>query len=194
MRCWIKIVAAILITLLLLSVIYAFIIPCYYSQISWRDLIINWSFVEIILLTLTLLVVYSQLKKQANSETITALAKLRELLISEQNRKVHLALLPKEAQGRPLSDELPEKEVLELIPDWVDVFNYLGTLELGVIMMRKEVIDEDTFISQFGYRIHNVFVGTTNFHEKVTEYINSDKLSYKELLDGYAKIKDYYEK
>ena len=42
------------------------------------------------------------------------------------------------------------------MPENLDVFNYLGTIELGAIMLQRGVISFDEFYNQFGYRVINI--------------------------------------
>ncbi len=42
------------------------------------------------------------------------------------------------------------------VPDSINVFNYLGTIELGAIMLQREVISFEEFYNQFGYRVINI--------------------------------------
>ena len=56
------------------------------------------------------------------------------------------------------------------------LFNYLGTIELGSIMLQKGIITFDEFFNQFGYRVQNI----ANCDE-IMEHVRSDS------------NKDYYE-
>lgn len=146
----------------------------------------GWDLFQTLLLGVTIVVAGSQLSKQAKAEKITALAKLRELLTSEKSMEVHRLLSPKKEQWKVLKD----KEIDNAY--WVDVFNYLGTLELGVIMNEEKIIEEEEFCSQFGYRIENIFEESNDFHKKVQEHIyKEDGKYYKTLLRGREIMKRY---
>ena len=64
----------------------------------------------------------------------------------------------------------------------------MGTIELGILMVRNGLIDMDTFYSQFGYRIENIFEENSDVHTNVREEINNNKSYYKNLLWGYNEI------
>jgi hypothetical protein len=163
-------------------------------QISSEKLMTNWKLLRMLLVAffslLTLYVASSQLKKHADIAAITALTELRKLLTSEQNKTVHLALLPEEEQVSISVKSLNEGEKQDnklVLPEAIpmtEIFNYLGTLELGVIMTEKELIDTDTFNSQFGYRIKNIFEEKGNFNERVCEHIKNNESYYQILSRG----------
>ena len=200
---WLFIVLS-LCTLLILIVQINRII-CHCLPISFCELIFNWHFLKYLLIAcfslLTLYVAGKQLQKQTDVATITALTELRKLLTSEQNRNVHFILSSKEEQKTILDnkadkvyDEIKKGNKLmnsEEIPK-IDIFNYLGTLELGILMVKRNLINWDTFSSQFGYRIENIFdEEDSDVHIKVRKNINDNKSYYKNLLWGYEKIRKY---
>ena len=201
-----------LFVVLLLSIISVLIIQghnmiCNCSPVSFCELILSWEFLKYLLIAcfslLTLYVAEKELQKQTDVACITALAELRKQLTSERNRNVHFALSPKEEQETMLKKQKTdekEKEADEKVKEEnkimqtekilkIDVLNYLGTLELGVLMVKKDLIDMKTFYSQFGYRIENIFEEeNSDFHVSVRKHINGGKLYYKEILWGREKI------
>ena len=152
---------------------------------------------------LTLYVACEQLHKHTCISRIKALIELRRLLTSDQNRKVHILLSPKDEQGF-VSEWMPSNEKEKPTPEGekdkearkeidieniriIDVFNYLGTIELGVVMVEQELIDKDTFYSQFGYRIENIFEEKSPIHVETRKHIN-DNESYYEILKRGKKL------
>jgi len=172
-------------------------IVCHCSPQSLGELIINPQFLKFLLIAcfslLTLFVAGKQLQKQTDVATITGLIELRKLLTSEQNRQVHFALSEDEDKTALSNKEKKieaNKDVNNLLPaseiPMIDVYNYLGTIELGVEMVKRNLIDINTFYSQFGYRIENIFdVENSNIHSRVREHINGSKAYYRKLLQGY---------
>jgi len=176
-------------------------IICYCSPQSFGELIANPHVLKFLLIAcfslLTLFVAGKQLQKQTDVATITALTELRKQLTSERNRNIHFVLLPEDEQETILKEQDVNermKEENELMQAekilTIDVLNYLGTLELGVLMVRKNLIDMKTFYSQFGYRIENIFEEeNSDIHANVRKHINSEKSYYKNILWGYEKIR-----
>ncbi|GHT17417.1 hypothetical protein AGMMS4956_20890 [Bacteroidia bacterium] len=137
---------------------------------------------------LTLYVAGSQLKKQSDMACINTLTKLRELLSSDRNRRVHFALFPPN-ERKTLADtniRVKEKEFDGLVDDkdisMVDVYNYLGTIGIGTQMIKKELIDMATFYDHIGYRVENLFEGKTDAHQIVQKHIFDNDTYYHNLL------------
>jgi len=195
-----------LFTVLLLFTLFVLItqihnVICNCLPISFCELVLSWHFLKYLLVAcfslLTLYIAGKQLQKQADIACITALTELRKQLTSERNRNIHFALLPKDEQKAMLDEQEANEEVkkenklmqTEKILT-IDVLNYLGTLELGVLMVRRNLIDMKTFYSQFGYRIENIFEREdSKIHANIREHINSGKSYYKDILWGYEKIR-----
>ena len=57
------------------------------------------------------------------------------------------------------------------------ICDYLGTVELGAIMLRKGMISVDEFYNQFGYRIENIFRNSD-----ICQHINNNYKYYKYLI------------
>ena len=106
---------------------------------------------------LTLFVASHHLAKYLDVETVHALSKLREMLNSEAKKKIHNHLL--DASDTPLIiSELAKAAECERVAfSNIEIYDYIGTLELGAIMLKRGVISEDEFISQFGYRVLNLW-------------------------------------
>lgn len=99
---------------------------------------------------LTLLIINSNLLRYIDVETVKLLGDLRGRLQSEAKKNIHNYLL-KETDKKPILNDLN----LEDNPN-IEIFDYLGTLELGAIMLSRNVITQREFDNQFGYRIKNV--------------------------------------
>lgn len=96
----------------------------------------------------TLWVIFYNLKKFIDVEAVKALGELREKLNNETNKQVHIMLMSdedKQDKGNSLSET-----------ESADIFNYLGTIELGAIMAHRGTITLYEFYNQFGYRIENL--------------------------------------
>lgn len=125
---------------------------------------------------MTLWIASYQLAKYIDVETINSLAQLREMLNSEEKKKIHTALFDPEDK-EPILPELQSKN-----PDRTmdfsnaEFFDYIGTIELGAIMVRRGVISVDEFYNQFGYRVENIWV-----NEGVKKHISNNKSYYKDL-------------
>ena len=188
----------------LILLVQTYHIICRCTPLSICELITNWLFLKYLLIAcfsiLTLYIAGKQLQKHTDIACINALTELRKLLTSDRNRSVHFALSPEEEKVNIL-EVLKENEENGLttqeenvlttqkeIPI-VDVYNYLGTIELGILMVRRGLIDMDTFYSKFGYRIENIFEENSNVHIKIREGINNSKAYYKNLLWGYNEIR-----
>ncbi|MCL2860765.1 MAG: hypothetical protein FWF46_09590 [Oscillospiraceae bacterium] len=185
-------IALIIITITVLIYQIHYVICCC-TQNSFSELAINKHFLKFLFIAcfsvLTLYVAGKQLKKQTDVACVAALTELRKLLTSKNNGIVHLILSNKNEQKLLFEEEVRNESLQEreLVIDknirLLDALNYLGTIELGVIMVKRNLIDWDTFYSQFGYRIENIFDEENNpVHIEVRKHINDNKSYYKNLL------------
>lgn len=106
---------------------------------------------------LTLWVISYNLKKFIDIETVKALGDLRTKLNDEKKKEIHSYLLP-ECDKKPIisckSDTKTEENQLTI--NNVDLLDYIGTIELGAIMVKRGAITLDEFYNQFGYRVQNL--------------------------------------
>ncbi|GHT10729.1 hypothetical protein AGMMS4956_02620 [Bacteroidia bacterium] len=145
---------------------------------------------------LTLYVAGSQLKKHTDMACIEALAELRKQLTSDRNRSVHFALLYEEEKDTLSGANIkidPKHYDLKHPKDipMVDVYNYLGTIGLGTQMLRRNLIDIETFYYHIGYRVENIFEGESDMHTKIRKHINENKSYYTYLLWLYSQIQEW---
>lgn len=133
---------------------------------------------------LTLTIASIQLKRYIDLETTSTLAKLREMLTSDINMEIHHLI-----QNNQCFKKCPINSTTHIIRD-VDVYNYLGTLELGAIMVKRETITMGEFANQFGYRIEAVMNNCSVF----TKYIQDEREYYQDLIQIWTELQQYYSK
>lgn len=135
-------------------------------QSFWLDYL---PLIKLLGCSLTIWIASYNLVKYLSVETVKALAKLREMLNSEEKKKIHTALFDPEDKKPILS---------ELQSDFsnAEFFDYIGTIELGAIMVRRGVISIDEFYNQFGYRVENLWA-----NQEVRSHINKEATYYKDL-------------
>lgn len=151
---------------------------------------------------LSLWLVCFQLKKQSDIETVKLLGYLRELLNTGEKKKIHFYLLDsknrhakngndKMALLNDLESDLkyiqnPCRNVIEeedkIRHSNVEVFDYLGVLELGAIMLERGVITQQEFDNQFKYRIVNVY------NSDLRKHIEKERKYYKYLIKHFEKL------
>jgi hypothetical protein len=158
----------------------------------------------------SLYVASRQLDKRSDTACINALAELRRQLTTGTNRNVHF-MLSLDEDKKTLSNKdilvdedtkpeekekqvmLKEKEFELKTPDnipMIDVYNYLGTIGLGVNMVREKLIDWETFYRHIGYRIENIFEGESDAHKTVRKHIEDNRSYYPNLRWAHEKIKN----
>ena len=139
--------------------------------------------------TLTLWIASSQLAKYLQMATITALGELRKMLNSDPKKKIHNYLLDVDDKKVILEDLYKESKELNdsgnaSVTDTkeckypnIELFDYLGTIELGAIMLRKGIISREEFFSQFGYRAENLWS-----NQAIKDHIMKCPKYYKDFL------------
>ena len=115
---------------------------------------------------MTLWIASYQLAKYIDVETINSLAQLREMLNSEEKKKIHTALFDPEDK-EPILPELQSKN-----PDRTMDFSNAEFFDY----IRRGVISVDEFYNQFGYRVENIWA-----NEGVKKHISNNKSYYKDL-------------
>ena len=143
-----------------------------------RDILLNYDFwVKCLGGCVTLWVVVYNLKKYIDVEMVNAIGRLRDSFNDEKKKRIHYYLLDKEEITPILGNKTADSEYGTKEIDNIDLFDYLGTIELGAIMLERGVISVDEFNNQFGYRIDNLIANT-----EVLKYINENKAYYSKLI------------
>lgn len=144
-----------------------------------KNMIAFWKDYSALIITLgsclTLFIANYNLGQYLNVETINALATLRNMLNSPENRRVHEYLLPDDERKAILPNCETETDFQNIRN--IDIFNYIGTLELGRLMWDNGVIDEAKFKNQFGYREDNI-----SNSKEIKEHIKANKQYYHKSL------------
>ncbi len=144
-----------------------------------KNMIAFWKDYSALIITLgsclTLFIANYNLGQYLNVETINALATLRNMLNSPENRRVHEYLLPDDERKAILPNCATETDFQNIRN--IDIFNYIGTLELGRLMWDNGVIDQTKFKNQFGYRFENLFNS-----KEIKEHIKANKQYYHKSL------------
>lgn len=146
--------------------------------------------IESFFYSLSLYVAAYNLEKYINVERCKALGDIRAKLNTNEKRIIHSYLLPSDDQI-PIVDVL-EDELSTLHKDEnsyhsnIDVFDYLGTLELGAIMLKLNVLSFNEFYNQFGYRIKNAYV-----NEYIRSHIEDPENDYSYLRYAIGKMRKF---
>jgi hypothetical protein len=189
-------------TLIVLA-IYLCRVFCHCNSLpEYCERIFSWDFLKQLLIAcvslITLFVAGVQLKKHTDRTCIDSLIELRKQLTTHSNRNVHFALLYEDEKytlAKTIITDKPSYKATDLksydeIP-MVDVFNYLGTIGMGIQMVKRELIDIETFYYHIGYRVENIFEGTGKAHDAIREHINKDGSYYPNLYWIYGKIQEW---
>ena len=128
--------------------------------------------------TATIFISIHHIMRYIDIEAARSLSDLRTQLNQCSNKSVHKALLETE-------DSDNNKTILQSTSN-TDLFNYLGCIELGAIMLERKHITFEEFFNQFGYRVQNIW----NNH-KVREHIHSEKEYYKALIYVFNEMRKH---
>ena len=142
-------------------------------------------------IVLTLSVALNTYIHSKQLDAVNSLTNIRELLATEDNMLIHDLLENADdmmviSKGDKTNKEMAKREYFEkeyYVNNKVKVFNYLGILELSNIYLDKGIISETDFMSQFGYRIENVF--DNSFLKKEIE---KDASYWQVLIDLHCKV------
>lgn len=126
---------------------------------------------------LTLFIVSYNLQKYIDIETVKALGDLRDKLNSEDKKKLHTFLMH-ESEKEPILQESGKSSNGndKVSYNNTTLFDYIGTIELGAIMVKRNVISINEFYNQFGYRVENL-INNADIKLHIKDNINY----YKEL-------------
>ena len=126
---------------------------------------------------LTLFIVSYNLQKYIDVETVKALGDLRNKLNSDDKEKIHTFLMPTEDTKDVLTElDSPVDNKGNIAYSNAVLFDYIGTIELGAIMVKRKVISIDEFYNQFGYRVENLMNNAA-----IKSHIKDNIYYYKEL-------------
>ena len=122
---------------------------------------------------LTLWLACYNLKKFIDVETTKALGDLRTKLNDKEKKVIHTYLFPEEDRTSILKGlNGSSSSVISPPFENADLFDYIGTIVLGAIMVKRGAITLDEFKNQFGYRVENIKENKElmNYLEKYNEY------------------------
>ena len=119
-----------------------------------------------LLILLPIVIALESFRKNVNAQECQSLLELRKELGNESNMKVHTKL-KKDYDEIVKNGALKNYENLEDENSALD--NYLGTIELINIYLKKGIISEKEFHNQFGYRIDYILK-----NQYLMTYINSE--------------------
>ena len=142
--------------------------------------------IEAFFYSLSLYVAAYNLEKYINVERCKALGEIRAKLNTNEKRIIHSYLLPSDVPiVKDLEGELSllHKDENSYHPS-IDIFDYLGTLELGAIMLKLNVLSFNEFYNQFGYRIENAYA-----NESIRSHIEDPENDYTYLRYAIGKMR-----
>lgn len=131
----------------------------------------------------TIFIAGYNLSQYINVALVESLAQLRARLDDEPKKRLHIDLMNygdadlarevmRESSIRSHKNSSPRTDVQYTS---ADILDYLGTIELGAIMLRKGVISIEEFNQQFGYRVVNLLAS-----EQILDHIQNNEESYKD--------------
>lgn len=133
--------------------------------------------------SLTLLIACHTLIKYTDVETCRSLGEIRTKLNENPKKVIHNSLLDpvyreklQEQVDIYFKDHPEEKAAAGL--SGVEFLDYLGTLELGAIMLQRGILSENEFFDQFGYRY--VYLSRSPIIDMIME--KEEKQFYEPLL------------
>lgn len=126
---------------------------------------------------LTLCIASFNLSKYLDIETANALSELRRMMNSREKKRIHYYLL--EAEDKEVILPEIDKEDSDFCCELsnVELFDYLGIIELGAIMLKRGIILPEEFSAQFGYRAKNLWR-----NPEVKRHIQRNQQYYENIL------------
>lgn len=139
----------------------------------------------------TLLLAGYNLSKYMDMQVIESLRTIRERFNDSDKNVLHESLLcmtdrkpilpesnlqhhddADDSQDAKIEHGLTKGRITNIV-----IYDYLGTIELGAIMLRKGLVSVDDFYNQFGYRIENIFRNSD-----LCQHVNNNYKYYKYLI------------
>ena len=133
--------------------------------------------------SITLFVAGHSLMKYIDVETCKSLGEIRTMLNDPEKKTIHKNLLSEDDVKQideALSAAFKNKE--EGISN-IEFLDYLGTLELGAIMLQRGIISKEEFFDQYGYRFENLCSSPS-----IMNYIRNNAKYYKPILYAISVI------
>lgn len=126
------------------------------------------------------------LNRSLDVSTVNSLCVLREKFSEKGKKKFHLFLMAncakKEQQKNTDSDIAKRMKETSGITqyefDSADVFDYLGVVELGAIMLKRGALTFTEFYNQFGYRVEYLWSV-----DEIRRHIENNSQYYKDFID-----------
>ena len=106
--------------------------------------------------SMTLFVASHTLMKYIDVETCRSLGEIRNKLHDDPKKKIHNYLMDEKDKKEEIIEKLKSFSNDGTDLSNVEIFDYLGTLELGAIMLTRGILSEKEFYNQFGYRFENL--------------------------------------
>ena len=149
------------------------------------------SAIEICVLSLTALVALLVYRSSCDVEEAKLLLKIREILSNSINQEIYdksCSLYETSKQKENDSEQQSDEKIMGF--PCAQIYNYMGILESCETLLANDVISEDNFRSQFGYRIE-CLVGNVEVAKELSEDPSNWDIFFG-LLDRFPKIKRVY--
>lgn len=118
---------------------------------------------------------YTVYKRKNDLEEINSLFAIRNLLSKEEFKDIHLNL------------ENNKYKMLDYYENKMDLYDYLGSIELAGVLVKRGVISMSQFYNQFGYRVSNIIEC-----EDLMYHLNGpDSVYWKDLLWIIEEVKKF---
>ncbi len=181
--------------LALLIIFLIYITPlkhcCFFCQLLKGS-----SAIEICVLSLTALIALLVYRSSCDVEEAKLLLQIREILSSSVNQDIYDKSheLYEQSKQKKEKSSSPHDDDLKLMGFPAgQVYNYMGILESCETLLDNDVISEDNFRSQFGYRI-KCLVGNPEIVEKELSDDPDNWAVFFQLLDRFPHLKRVYNK
>lgn len=194
--CWINRILLTFLIILIIPVLILLLEPFFncgwtiqFSSAAVQGMIDYWedytSLLTLFGASLTLYIASIQFKKHLDVQAINALSDLRAKLNTDNKKVIHNYLLPFDDKSVVLA-KIDKKSEDKIAFSNLELFDYLGTIELGAIMLKRKVITVEEFYNQFGYRVENLISNVD-----VLEHIYENKKYYAAFMDIVEEVNRY---
>lgn len=179
-----------LLMLFLLGIFIVYITPLKHFWF-FSALLEGTSAIEICVLSLTALIALLVYRSSCDVEEANLLLKIREILSNSINQEIYdksCSLYETSKQKENDSEQQSDEKIMGF--PCAQIYNYMGILESCETLLANDVISEDNFRSQFGYRIE-CLVGNAEVAKELSEDPSNWDIFFG-LLDRFPKIKRVY--